>query len=82
MKNSHKQKIRSFILKHIRNNDLQDDDDLFGSGFVNSLFALELVLFIENEFSISIENTDLDLDNFRSVNAIASLVERKNIEVD
>lgn len=82
MKNSHKQKIRSFLLKHICKKDLQDDDDLFGSGLVNSLFALELVLFIENEFSISVENEDLNPDSFKSINAIASLIERKNIEIE
>jgi acyl carrier protein len=32
---------------------------------------------VEHEFGITIENEDLELDNFRTINAIADLVERK-----
>ena len=46
-------------------------------GFVNSLFAMQLVLFVENHFGVAVEDDDLDIDNFKSINAIASLIERK-----
>ena len=75
--NAYKEQIRSFLSQHIRDNGFQDDDDLFGKGYVNSLFAMELVLFVEREFTLTVENTDLDPDNFRSVNAVAGFVERK-----
>ena len=75
--NAYKEQIRSFLSQHIRANGFQDDDDLFGKGYVNSLFAMELVLFVEREFTLTVENTDLDPDNFRSVNAIAALIDRK-----
>ena len=75
--NAYKEQIRSFLSQHIRDNGFQDDDDLFGKGYVNSLFAMELVLFVEREFTLTVENTDLDPDNFRSVNAIAALIDRK-----
>ena len=71
-------KIRSFLSRHIRHHELQDDIDIFASGFVNSLFAMQLVLFLEGEFAIELGNEDLKLDNFRSVNALADLVERKS----
>ena len=54
-----------------------DDDDIFSRGLVDSLFALQLVLFIEKEFGIHVKGEDLDLDNFCSVNAMASFVSRK-----
>jgi acyl carrier protein len=54
-----------------------DDEDLFASGLVNSLFAMQLVLFVEKEFSIKVDNEDLDLDNFRSVSAITGFIQRK-----
>jgi acyl carrier protein len=54
-----------------------DDDDLFATSLVSSLFALELVLFVEEEFGIKIENQDLERDNFRTVNSLAQLVARK-----
>jgi acyl carrier protein len=70
-------KIKEFISGSFQIPDLQDDDDIFASGFINSLFALQLVLFVEKEFQITIENEDLDLDNFRTINAMIRLVERK-----
>ena len=75
--NAYKERIRSFLSQHIRERSFQDDDDLFGNGYLNSLFAMELVLFVEREFAVAVGNTDLDPDNFRSVNAIAGFVERK-----
>ena len=51
---------------------------MFALGFVNSMFAMQLVMFVEQEFAVAIEDEDLDLDNFRSVDAISSLIERKN----
>jgi methoxymalonate biosynthesis acyl carrier protein len=70
-------KIKAFLARHIQNIDLQDDDDIFALGFVNSLFAMQLVLFVESEFGITLDNEDLDIDNFRSINAIADLIEQK-----
>jgi len=72
-----KERIRGFLSQHIRDNGYQDDDDLFAKGYVNSLFAMELVLFVEKEFALTVENADLDPDNFRSVDAIAGLIGRK-----
>ena len=72
-----KQKVASFFSAKFRAAALKDDDDIFASGFVNSLFAMQIVLFVEKEFGVSVENEDLELDNFRSVNAIAGFVARK-----
>jgi methoxymalonate biosynthesis acyl carrier protein len=73
-----KVKIREFVGKHVRGHDLRDDEDIFASGFVNSMFAMQLVQFVEQAFGIAVENEDLEIDNFRSVDAIAALVERKS----
>jgi acyl carrier protein len=56
---------------------LVEDQNIFASGLVNSLFAMQLVLFVEKEFDLSVENDDLDLANFLSVNAITAFVRRK-----
>ena len=73
-----KANIRNFLSKYITNYDLKDDEDIFSLGFVNSLFAMQLVMFIEKEFKLTVDNEDLDLKNFRSIKAIAELVERKS----
>jgi methoxymalonate biosynthesis acyl carrier protein len=62
---------------HFKNYDLQDDDDIFSLGFVNSLFAMQLVMFVEKEFRLKVHDDDLLIDNFRSVNAVLDLVQRK-----
>ena len=68
--------VQSFLAQFI-NVDVADDEDLFASGLVNSLFAMQLVLFVEKEFAIKVENEDLDFDNFRTMNAIVGFIQRK-----
>ncbi len=75
--NDSKGKIRTFLARYIRNHELQDDEDIFASRLVNSLFAMQLVLFIEKEFQIKVENQDLDLKNFNTLNAISGFIARK-----
>jgi len=77
MSGNAKEIYRAFIGKAVRNFDLDDGADLFESGVVNSLFAVELVAFTEQEFDVIVEDDDLDMDNFRSINALAGFVERK-----
>jgi methoxymalonate biosynthesis acyl carrier protein len=52
------------------------DLDLFGSGLVSSLFALQLVLHVETEFGVAVQGGELKLDNFRTVDTITDLVLR------
>ncbi|MEH2216145.1 MAG: acyl carrier protein [Nostoc sp.] len=75
--NEIKSKIKNFLSKFFGNHDLQPDEDIFALGFVNSMFAMQLVLFVEQEFQITIENEDLELENFRTINSIVNLIERK-----
>jgi acyl carrier protein len=70
-------KLRVFLAKIFRNHELQNDQDIFQAGFVNSMFAMQLVLFIETEFKLRIEDEDLELDNFRTINAMVGLIDKK-----
>jgi len=71
-----KETIRSFLAKHIKDRNVEDDDDIFALGLVSSLFTMQLVLFVEQEFEFEVSGDDLDIANFRTVNAIAALVAR------
>lgn len=73
-----KEEIREFLMEHIKNYDLQDNDDIFELGLVNSLFTMQLVLFVEQEFDFEVDGEDLDIANFRTINAIVALVERNS----
>lgn len=52
------------------------DQDLFASGLVTSMFAMELVVYLERSHDVAIVGTDLKLDNFRTVDQMAALVSR------
>ncbi|WP_031050771.1 acyl carrier protein [Streptomyces sp. NRRL F-5650] len=54
----------------------EPDVDLFASGAVTSLFAMELVVFVEGAFGIAVEGPDLAIDNFRTVKSVTALVTR------
>lgn len=71
------EKTKNFLSKFIKVDDVSIDEDLFATGLLNSLFAMQLVLFVEKEFNCKVENEDLDLKNFNSINAIVSLIGRK-----
>jgi acyl carrier protein len=72
-----KTKIRQFLARFFQNYDLRDDEDIFALGFVNSLFAMQLVLFVEQEFQLVVDNEDLDINNFRTIQALVGLIQRK-----
>jgi methoxymalonate biosynthesis acyl carrier protein len=52
------------------------DQDLFASGLVSSMFAMQLVVHLEESYGIAIVGPELKLDNFRTVGAMARLVIR------
>lgn len=75
-------KIKEFLSRFFKGHDLQPEEDIFALGFVNSLLAMQLVAFVEKEFGVTVADEDLDLDNFRSIRAIADFVARKTGAVE
>ncbi|MGM9979482.1 MAG: acyl carrier protein [Clostridium sp.] len=71
-----KEKLKAFLARFIREYELKDDEDIFETGFVNSLFSMQLIMFLEKEFDITIDNENIEIDNFRTINSILSLVEK------
>ncbi|MFF9349370.1 acyl carrier protein [Streptomyces sp. NPDC014734] len=69
--------ITAFVSKRV-GADVPADRDLFESGLVSSLFAMELVVHLEQAFSVQILGDDLKRDSFRSVRAMTDLVLRLN----
>jgi methoxymalonate biosynthesis acyl carrier protein len=72
-----RQRLREFVSRFFRGHDLQDGEDIFATGYVNSMFAMQLVQFVESDFGIAVDSDDLEIDNFRSIDALAAFVERK-----
>lgn len=70
------QEITEFLTAALRR-PVGPEDDYFALGLADSLFALELVTFVEERFSLTVEVEDLDLDSFRTADRIARFVQRK-----
>lgn len=78
------QKVREFIESNLvvfkEDVILKNNDNIFERGFVDSLFALQLVSFIEEEFALELDNNDLEISNFTSVDRIVNFIKsKKNI---
>lgn len=71
------QKVRAFLGKFIDVKEVADEDNIFAKGLVNSLFAMQIVTFIENEFNLAVSNDELDIDNFKDIKSITALIESK-----
>lgn len=68
-------KLLSFLETRLKTT-VEPDQDLFARGLVASMFAMELVVQLEQFFGVAIIGTDLQLDNFRSVAVMTELVLR------
>jgi methoxymalonate biosynthesis acyl carrier protein len=67
--------LMSFLAEKISTS-VEPDHDLFASGLVSSMFAMQLVVHLEESYDIAIIGPELKLDNFRTVQAMARLVVR------
>jgi methoxymalonate biosynthesis acyl carrier protein len=71
-----KVRIKSHFAKAIAE-PISDEDDIFELGYVDSMFALQLVSFVEAEFSVVAQRDELDIANFCSIAALSAFVESK-----
>lgn len=76
---NNKKGIREFLSSYMLVDDISDDTDLFRGQLVNSLFAMQLVLFLEKEFNLTINNDELSIDNFRTIEHINEFINKKAI---
>jgi methoxymalonate biosynthesis acyl carrier protein len=68
--------ILAFISGRYPQVQIEPHQDIFQLGFVNSLFAMELVMFVEKTFGVTVPNDELRIDNFRTADAMTDLVGR------
>jgi acyl carrier protein len=73
--------IRKFILDKFplaRKQGIQDSDPLLESGVLDSLGVLDLVSFVEQEYSVHVADDELTPENFQTIDRIAAFVESKS----
>jgi acyl carrier protein len=76
-----KEKIKSYIAQNIlfsKNGFEYDDDDSFlEKGIVDSMSVMELIMFIEEDYGLTVDDEEMTTDNFDSINRLANYVQRK-----
>lgn len=71
--------ISEELFAHRNNSSLTEDDDLLTSGRVDSLGIMRLVVFIEEEYRLTIPPEDVTLENFRSVRLISAYLQERAV---
>ena len=71
-----RERIFQFFVDKNKAEGLDYDTELLNSRHINSLFALQIVMFVEKEFGIKLGRKEISTQNFHSINAIAALVDR------
>lgn len=78
------EQIRTYIRANMLYGDesvqLDDEASLLGAGIVDSTGVVELVMFVENHFGVSVDSTELLPSNFDSVSRLAAYVARKGAD--
>lgn len=79
------QNLKEIIMNFIKENFiegrseiiLKEDQSLLDSGIIDSTGILELVMFIEEKFSITIDDEELIPENLDSINNIVNFLKQK-----
>jgi acyl carrier protein len=73
-------KIKQFIVDEFMPDvpveELEDDFDLLTGGVVDSLGLLKVVAWLEDEFDIGVDDSELGPESFRTVAAIKAFVDQ------
>ncbi len=74
-----RQRIHDYIVSNILfdNGDVEDNASLMGEGILDSTGVLEMVLFVEESFGVTVPEDEVVPEHFDSVNALAAFVEDK-----
>lgn len=73
-------RVRDFVLKQFplaRKNGIKPNEKWLESGMLDSLGILDLVHFLESEFSLSVSDDELLPENFGSLDAVVTFVRKK-----
>lgn len=72
--------IRNFVRENFLfggDDELRDDDSFLDMGIVDSTGVLELVSFLETEWELTIDDSELVPENLDSIDSIVQFLERK-----
>jgi acyl carrier protein len=78
--NDTKEALRAFVVENFlygKNEGLDDDTSFLDSGIIDSTGILELVSFLEEKFTLRVEDEELVPENLDSINKVLQFLRRK-----
>lgn len=69
--------LLSEVASIIGRKSLTPDEDLLEQGIVDSLGLMKLIVYMEETFRIKISDEDIIPENFKSLNSMANLIEKR-----
>ena len=73
-------KLSTFLATDILkqpNRVISADEPLISSGLIDSFSLMDVALFVEDNFDVRIEDTELNADTFDNLTQLASLIESR-----
>lgn len=78
------QQIRDFVTANFYVADpkaLEDRTSLLDQGIIDSTGVLEVIMFIESTFGVTVEDSEMLPENLDSIERIAAFVARKQVSI-
>ena len=71
--------VRDFLTRELGKDvaGIGNDESLLESGTIDSVGVMRLVAFLEQRYAITVDDDDLMPENFDTIGAIASFIERR-----
>jgi acyl carrier protein len=76
------ERVRTILNHRLQVDSADCNEDLFQTGILDSLSFVDMLLGLEEEFSIHVALDTVDLDDFRSVSRISDYIQSQDNFVD
>jgi len=79
LKSQIKKMIVERLFLNVEPHDIADDANLMETYGIDSVALFELVIGLEEDFGVTMEDVDFQIDTFKTVNSIAAFVQEKQV---
>ena len=69
--------LHAEVAADLGNRSLAPDEDLLEQGIIDSLGLMKIIVYMEETFRIKISDEDIIPENFKSLNSMTNLVEKR-----
>jgi acyl carrier protein len=73
-------RLREYLTKDVLRDSsypLGDNDALISSGLIDSFSLVDVALWVEDQFGVHIDNSELNAESFDSVSQLASYIQQR-----